>query len=123
MKDLEFRIAVAIEVAKSPSLWKATYGKKSLAEVMSSEGVDCETLCRMGVSTDEAVRLSVEKNGHAIKRTIFITKKSAKGYKGAEKPVQKQPPKVVVVRKKSGEVKTLYRSGNRYVCDLKGRYV
>lgn len=123
MKDLEFKMAVAIEVAKSPTLWKATYGKKSLAEVMSAEGADCETLCRMGVSTEEAVRLSVEKNNHAIKRTIFTTKKSAKGYKGAEKPVQKQPPKVVVIRKKTGEVKVLFRSGDRYVRDLKGRYV
>lgn len=123
MKDIEFKLAVAVEVAKNPKLWKATYGNKSLAEVMSAEGMGCEDLCRMGVEPKEAVRLSVEKNGHAIKRTIFIVKKSAKDYKGAEVQKPKEMPKVCVLRKKSGEVRTYYRSGNRYVRDLKGRYL
>lgn len=67
---------VACELATLASdafAWKVKYGNKTLAEVLSANGMDCDDLCSMGIATDYAVELSAKTSPRMLARSVVKT--------------------------------------------------
>lgn len=108
-------IANELAVLATSSDWKKKYGNKTLAEVLASNGMDCDDLCSMGISTDYAVELSAKTNPRVLSKAVA---KSTKEKEHVETPTVAIVKKAVI-HKADGRKIVRIKRGDKYVTSHK----